>query len=90
MPELSLILQSVFQMRVQLPDTGVNRLKRPLSGVAEAERVAELSARQAQKAFDLILETLTPRETPLREDLEAAIRTELISFDARQRLDLAA
>src|SRR5262245_21193652 len=77
-------------MRVQFPEAGVNRLEHALGGVAEAKGVAELPARQAQKAFDRLEETLYPREPPLREDLESAIRTEMAPLNARQRLDLAA
>ncbi len=90
MPEFGLISQSAAQDRVQLPETGVDRLERALAGITEAERVTELPAWQAQKSFDRIVESFNPRGLPPREDLEATVRTEEVGFDAHQRLDLAA
>jgi hypothetical protein len=52
MRNFGLISQSALQMRVQFPEAGVNRLERALGRVAETERIAELPARQTQKAFD--------------------------------------
>src|SRR5262249_25648163 len=89
MRNFGLISQSALQMRVQFPEAGVNRLEHALGRVAEAKSVAELSAWQAKKAFDRIEEPLDPGEASLRENLEAAIRTETVSLNARQRLDLA-